>query len=70
MLVNSLPCPCRYVSVTFLQCGWSEDAASTRSRRVTARDITAASAVADGPSYMDALATSIPVSSHTMVWNS
>ena len=37
---------------------------------LTRTDINTASANAEAPSYIDALATSIPVSSHTIVWNS
>jgi hypothetical protein len=39
-------------------------------RLVTRQAITAASAQAVEPSYMEALATSMPVSAATWVWNS
>jgi hypothetical protein len=39
-------------------------------RFVTRQAITAASAQAVEPSYMEALATSMPVSAHTWDWNS
>ena len=41
-----------------------------RDRPVTAQAIRHASASADAPSYMPALATSMPVSSQTSDWNS
>ena len=50
--------------------GWTVRATSTVSRPVRLTAISAASAAAVAPSYMEALATSIPVSSQIMVWNS
>jgi len=43
-------------------CGCTALAAKTVPRRVSRQAISAASANADAPSYIDALATSIPVS--------
>jgi hypothetical protein len=45
-------------------------ATRTRSRPVTRIAIMAASGTAVEPSYMDALATSMPVNWQIMVWNS
>ena len=50
--------------------GWSVPAATTRLRRVVRMAISAASAVADAPSYMEALATSQPVSPQIIVCHS
>ncbi|MNU10254.1 hypothetical protein D3C72_2573030 [compost metagenome] len=46
------------------------EATITFSRRVTRQAMKAASGVAVEASYIEALATSMPVSSQIMVWNS
>jgi len=59
-----------YVFKTWRYSGWTEVLTSTSVRFVISAAMWAASPVALAPSYIDALATSIPVSSQIMVWYS
>jgi hypothetical protein len=61
----------RYVLVTARKCGCTVCAITTECRSFfTPPARIAASAQALAPSYIEALATSIPDSSHIIVWNS
>jgi hypothetical protein len=59
-----------YVLSTTRHSGCTEPATTTLRRFVTRDAISAASAKAVAPSYIDALATSMPVSSQIIDWNS
>ena len=67
---NSAPLCVLSVSMTARYCGCSPPDTTALRRRVSRCAISTASAVAVEPSYIEALATSMPVSSATCVWNS
>jgi len=59
-----------YVASVRRHSGWTDRDTSTRWRLVSRHAISAASTSAVAPSYMLALATSIPVRAHTIDWYS
>ena len=65
-----MPGACVYVSSTRLYMGETLESTATRSRLVTRAAISTPSASEVEPSYMPALATSMPVSCAHSVWNS
>jgi hypothetical protein len=64
------PATCAVVSVVATYCGCTPPERIAFFRRVTRLAIITASAVEVEPSYMEALATSMPVRFATWVWNS
>ena len=70
ILLAGMPWFLAYVSSTSRYSGCTVRATSTRPLPVARTAIIAASGTAVDPSYIDALATSMPVSWQIMVWNS
>ena len=67
---NTRPTWAPYVRATWRYSGWTARATTTSDRPVIRWAMRMASAVAEAPSYMEALLTSIPVSWQTRVWYS